>query len=770
MHCRLWTFVLWGTGLIGLAGCTAHNLETRLISSFIENLEKSDIEELKDGTSVDFKGSALRHEKAVEAFKMLNLPEGKVTVVSVKETSPDEKRVLVKVGEQQRKLYFDLIRDTKTNKWVVHDVEIKKNLKPGQVNKSVTEQMDLLLSIQELLDAWESGERDLILAASTADLRKSLEPLPAKSLKQFSARIMSDFKRDKVKPTVDGHAKMALVRLKRKGVETLITMRLEEDKWVADDIAIDSKKENGSMPSLRKHTHVMLTAIRFCEAYQTGNKDELVKLSDPGFYRRALLRADLARVPLPVTDPEKEDFDIKLMATRAEVLIKREDQIVQLSLSQGPPQLDDEGNPIETEASVTKPFLVEEITFHEISTNQDKRLSAMTSSSSLVLVFAEALSRGDLKSLRIESTTDFQNRVWSKIELDDYAELPLDQIESVPPVILDTAFKGPLTEVTVNQGSTPLTYVLRDQNGRLLVDDVLTPALDRPNSLKMTLEVQIPLRNFAKGLRTNQMRLVRDNASREFNKLVFQSMNRLPQLRSDPAPFLEEPVNRIQLNTDRALLVLGDEHFGAKVLMNKEGDHYVIDDITMINGVQQAQRTGLKQSLREMVLKGTRFGTNTAKTPHVVESLEENADSKPVVLGADRTPKFELDSDATSSGSRIERASYRSTGREKAPVQERGRRPSPRRSADRDAEYEKDVNADADLDLLDMIEAEESPSRSAAVRSARDYPVQRAGGVMDSAESTDPILDLLDGESGTDSQYSSPSGNVDDIDVIQPPE
>src|SRR5205085_100205 len=112
-------------------------------------------------------------------------------------------------------------------KWVVDDVQFKKNLKPGQVNKSVTEQMDLLLSIQEFLDAWEGGDRKEILATSTVDLRRSLEPLPPQSLKQFTAKVTADLKRDTIKPEVEGHAAMALVSLKRKGGGIALTMRLE---------------------------------------------------------------------------------------------------------------------------------------------------------------------------------------------------------------------------------------------------------------------------------------------------------------------------------------------------------------------------------------------------------------------------------------------------------------------------------------------------------------------------------------------------------------
>lgn len=783
MQCRLWSLLLCGAGMFGMAGCMSVGLnmsngfkqltyssESSVISEFINDLAKSDIEELKEVSSTDFKGSALRHSKAVDAFKMLNIPEGKVNVVEVKEKSDEEKRVLVKVGEKERKLYFDLIYDSKEKKWVVDDVQFKKNLKPGQVNKSVTEQMDLLLSIQEFLDAWEGGDRSEILATSTIELRRSLEPLPAQSLKQFTAKVTADLKRDSIKPEVEGHAAMALVSLKRKSGGIQLTMRLENAKWLADDIAVESKKEEGAISSVRKQAQVLLTAIRFCKAYQADNKPELEKTSQIRFFRSVLEHADLSKVPLPIKQADEEDYDVKLLATRAEVLVKRQDQIMHLTLSQGPQELDDEGKVIEANAEAGKPFLVDEVTLHEISTKQEKRLSAIFSSQSLVLVFAEALANADLKSLRFESTSDFQNRVWSRIELDDMGDLSLQQIESKRPVILDTAFRGPLTEVTVNQGSTPLTYVLRDQNGRLLVDDVLVPALDRPNSLKMNLEVQIPLLNFARGLRIGDMRLVRDHASREFNKLVFQSMNRLPKIQSDPEPFLAVPLNQVQLTADRAILFLGDEKFGAKVYMLKEVDHYMIDDILMISGPQQSQRTGLKQSLRQLVLSGTRFGNAAAKNPLIPGSADDSEDAGPAVLRSDR--KGQTDSDLelngpTSSGLRGPRITP--VERIRQPIRDSRANTNEVRARKTDSlddleaeldrqessQFKQDAEPELEADAIETPRSRRAPDRRSSVRPRQSMRVS-------------DDLEQYGDDSRIPPSQSQPSDDGDDIDVIQP--
>ena len=648
MQRRLWSLVLCGAGLAWLAGCAqnlifAHGMEKRTISSFIESLEKADFEDLNKATSPDFKATALRHKEAVDAIKLLNIPAGDVTVVKVDDESPDQKRVLVEVGERKRKLYCDLVKDEKTNRWVVDDVEFKRRLKPGQVNKSVTEQMDLLLSIQEFLDAWEGGKRDAILNTSTPELRKSLEPLPESGLAKFTSKVTADLNRSKMKPEVEGHANMALVRLPRKVGEIMLTLRQIDGRWLADDLAVQSRREGDTIPSLRKQAQVMLTAIRFCEAYRKNDKPELQKLCVTRFYRSNLDAADLSQVPLPNIDTGKGDVDIKLLMSRADVLIKQDSQIIRLSLTQGPPQFDDEGRPVDTSLTSMKPFLVEEVTLHDLAAKQEKRLSALFSSQSVVQLFAQALADRDLKAIRLSATSDFNSRVWKRVELEHVGTLPLDAINSRNVHITDTRFHGALTEVTVNQGQTPLTYILRDQNGSLLVDDVLTPALERPNSLKMCLEVVIPLQAFTEAMASRNVAVVRANSSREFNKLVFQSMDRIPKLKVEPTPFLQAPVNRIQLTTDRALLVLGDDRYGAKVHMNKEGEHYVVDDIMMIWGVQQSQRTGLKQALRQLVVGGTQIGsTQPRQTAPRDEPLEDEE-----ALETERVIPTDLKSEST---------------------------------------------------------------------------------------------------------------------------
>lgn len=626
MPCKLWSVFVCGAGLLSFAGCAAHRLETRAITAFIESLEKSDIDELKANTSDDFKQTALRHKEAVDAFKMLNLPAGKVEVLDVKDKEDGGKRVLVEVGERKRRLYCDLIFNEETKKWVIDDIEVKRKLRPGEVKKTISQQMDMLLSLEEILDAWESGNRSQVLALCSPDLKGNLEPLPEPAMKRFIRQIAKDLKREGMKPEIEGHANTALATLKRKSGELKIKLQLCDGKWLAEDIAVISRREEESMSSLRKHALVMLTAIQFCDAYQKSDKVELERVCLSKFYRLNLDSSDLKRVPLPALDPGSDSYDIRIIANRGEVVLKQPEQVIQISLTQGLLKLDEQGETVEEEANGYKPFLVEEVTLHSLESGEDKRLSALFSSQSIVQLFAQALSEHDLKVVQLSATNDFNSRVWRRIELSQLGLLPLNEFDSGTLKIIDTRFRGPLTEITVDQGETPLTYVLRDQNGKFLVDDILIPALDRPNSLKQNLEVIIPLRFFTEGLKHRDVKQLQATASREFNKLVFQSMDHLPNLKIEPSQFLDQNVNRIELTSDRALLVLGDDQHGAKVFMTREDERFTVDDVVLIGGQEVGQRSGLKLMFRQIVVTGTQFGSQMTKTTEEESETVEQVD------------------------------------------------------------------------------------------------------------------------------------------------
>ena len=189
------TSALCGWTLSVCCGC-AHMLETRTIELFAQALEQQNLKELRASTSDEFAEKALRRTEALKDFEFLNLPEGEVTVVKViDEVTDDEqqvKQVTVEVGEKKRKLRYRLLKDDDTEKWVVDDIHMRQKRKGLTAASSVTEQMDLFLSVREFLTAWERGDRNQVLAVTTPELGQLLGELHPAYLAQITKQMIGE--------------------------------------------------------------------------------------------------------------------------------------------------------------------------------------------------------------------------------------------------------------------------------------------------------------------------------------------------------------------------------------------------------------------------------------------------------------------------------------------------------------------------------------------------------------------------------------------------
>ena len=598
-------WMLSGWCLCTSIGC-AHLVETRTISAFTESLQKADLEHLKQLSSDDFQETVLRRDDALEAMKQLNLPSGEAKVLDVKEVSANERKVTVEVGEKKRKVVFRLTRDGRSNKWVVNDLELKRRLKPGQVSQTVSEQMDLLLSVRECLAAWETGDREQVLHVATPEFRGVLESLPPACLEKLTKEVAGDMKvQSGLRPEIEGHQDTAVVRMNRSGGEMYLTLHRVDEVWKVDDAHVQSKKNGAHVPSIRKLSAAIMAGVAFDEAYRAGDAKGLAEAATEKFYKECLASADLTLAPLSEVLLRDGQFDVKLQSPKATLIVHRGDEYVEFALVETTAAT-------EAKQDLNATFRVEEVTFHAARGDAEKRLSAMLTAPAVMQVFAEALAARDLKMLRLGATQDFNERVWEQLNFATMPEMPLERIGRESPEVQDVAYKGPITEITVLQGRTPMTYVVRDQAGVLLVDDVLLPALDLPSSLKATLELMVPIRTFSAGFQTKQLKLLKDSASTDFKRIVLNHLQSVPTIANAPYGYLKSPLSKVTLAPDRAIVVLGDERWGAKVFLLKEGNRYVVDDVSLVNGIEQNQRVGLKQQLRAQYAYG---GSDDATAP-----------------------------------------------------------------------------------------------------------------------------------------------------------
>lgn len=590
-------------GWLSLSGC-ANVVETRAIEQFGIALQSNDMQKIKNATSTGFEERALRKDEALDDLKLLRLPTGDLEIDKVEQVSETLKRVTVMVGESKQKLKYQLKLDPQTKKWVVDDIYLKQKKDGVTATKSVTEQMDLLLSVREFLDAWKDGDRDDVLRTVTPEFAETLRPLSPAYLNRLTQQVIGKQKTGKrLQPRAQLDENIAHVRLPIAVGELWLTAKRADGHWLVDEVEVSSREEKEAVPSTRQLAQVTHTATAFLNAYQAGDKSRLQSLCTPKFYSGSLAPANLSHVTLPSGDVPADSVQIhvawqgfsttdpqeaQLRGKHSDFVVEGPNEVLKLSL------LREEADDSDHKAK----YLIEEATLYELDSRQEKRLSALFTAHALVQIYAEALASRDLETLRASSSLDFDRRVWRSLHAGLVHEMPLREIEDATPKIQSTVFSGSLTEVTVTQGTRALTYMLQDRQGELLVDDVLLPTIGRPSSLKATLELMLPVLDFAAGLRLGQLDSLQRQSSSDFNRLVWHQTPKIPNIGHDIVQHLHTPLVSVEQSDDRALLVLGDDKFGAQVTLVRESGRFVVDELLLITGTMPLDHIELKRHLR----------------------------------------------------------------------------------------------------------------------------------------------------------------------------
>lgn len=589
-------FLLCGTVLGLSAGC-AHMVESQVVTAFARSLQDHDSSKLIAETSAEFESKAIKGDETFRALKMIELPEGMPKVTFVKAIKDEEgkhvvaKRVTAVVGKDKRKLYFTLKRDGKSNRWVVDDLFLSKD--DLENNKSVAIRLGVLLALQESLDAWKSGGREQILASATPEFGQALGDLTTLQLAQFAKKVTADMaETTKVVSNEyigDETAEMLIV----KGDNDLI-LRFQRDgqRWRLDDLAVRSngrlRSAGNDIASARLVAAAMGSALKFESAFRKSDKRVLEQVCTPAFFEGSLAPSNLSQVHLPETGPGLDDFDIKLDNARATFVVRSGNEELTISMKQmKPEQLHD-----------IPRYLVDDVTIYDLKSSQDKRLSSLFTAQVTMENFHNALATRDVESLRKNSTHDFNERVWTRTTAAHFDGLPMARIAPVRPTILQTQFKGSLTEILIEQGERPMTYVLRDEGGRMLVDDVLTPATDWPESMKGSVEVMLSILNFRAALAASNMIAIRGTATSDFTRFAWDHFQMAPQFDLNPDDFLKAPLTSISRSESRAEVVFGNARHGARFKMVRERDQFQVDDVTLVAGPLDREQIPMKRTIR----------------------------------------------------------------------------------------------------------------------------------------------------------------------------
>ena len=587
-------------GLIAPAGCS-HLVETRSVTRFTGAFEDRDISALRDATSTEFRKRALRDKSAVEAMDLLELPEGKVSVAEVEEVSNNRRRVKVEFeSDDQVKtpMTFELSREGKSGAWLVDDLLLKQSRRGKTVTRSATDLMDLLLSVHEFQRAWASGERQRLLASTSESFSEKLSQIPAPYLTQLANRVaVRDGRTFSSRPRASLDKGTAQVRYNGPEGETVLALTLEPAGWRVDDIVFSSTSSKRRPESVRLLASVIARAAGFLDAYNTADRPGLKEHSSSRFFSTCLARADLSELELPRSAAIDAKAEVRLQKTFSDILVKRPGGMVRLSLERE--AVPDTSS--KTGDLASSGFRVNEVTLVDFSTQQERRVSAVFTAQARMRLFLAAARQHDLLAIRHNSSTDFNTRVWNQVSPTVLPEVLGLAFSEGQTQVSGTVFQGAVTEITITQGNRALTCVLREQNGVLLVDDIMVPTTTLPGSLKKQFERLIPVIGFRQAIQRGDASEVSAVSSADFNRLVWSQVDdRFPAQAGRVARFLRPMPTQIRVIEDgREEVTLGDRQFGARVALVKESRGFRVDDVELLAGAPVDSRpTMVKQVLR----------------------------------------------------------------------------------------------------------------------------------------------------------------------------
>lgn len=593
---RLLFVLIMAVGSLGLGTGCAHFVEARAIEKFTRAVETDDLDRLKSSTSSAFRRVALRRPKAVHDLKILDLPSGETTVLNVQDVSETEKRVTAAVGPTQREVTYILVRDPDSNKWVVDDVAMQQNRDDVTVTRTLTEQMALLMNVRDFLSAWAEGTRQEVLAAVAPELRVPLQGLPPAYLADLTRQVLGEAAGD---PAGGQNAEIngdtAVVRIPRGTGRLVLSMDRLDGTWLVSDVTVESRRNEDSMASLRKQAEALQSVTQFLEAYNAEDRSALEKVCSRGLYRGSLAFADLSLVSLPTAGVPPEGYEVSVQEHGADVVLPGETEIVKINLTRAG---DDTAEPPEGA------YRVDDVTLYELEGDQEKRLSAVFTGHSVLQLFWESLQDGDVPMLRKVSTADFTNRIWRRLDGASLRRMPLAGLDAGPPRILSTEFQGAVTKIEADHEGTSATYILRERQGEVQVDDVHLSGKEKPRSLKKRLELMIPLHRFMAAVREHRIDGLQQVSSRDFSQLIWDRLDRIPAMVFVALDHLNQSPTAIHRNDGEAVIELGTEDQGARVWLVREQGRWLVDDILLVAGPDAEQQAKLKETIRRRMAEG----------------------------------------------------------------------------------------------------------------------------------------------------------------------
>jgi len=570
------------------------------LQRFMNAMDLKQLDAVRLTSTPRFKQYALSHPDSYSDLELLNLPTGEVEVLEIDQVSEVEKRVKAAIGENKQKLTFVIGFDADQNEWLVDDIFMKQKKDGVIAVRSVSEQMQLLVTVREFMESAQNEDRDQLLSQTSMEFRELLTDIPMQSFEKMRMKIAGEKPMKSLQPQAQMDETKAIVKIHRLSGQILMTLVMEENTWKVDDVAIESREDQYHISSLRRTSAVMKAAVDFVKAYQAQDREALAAVSDNRFFKYVLQDADLTSFPLPVKEMLDQDYRIKASGNIATIVIPVGHDVVTIDL--------DQGDSFDTEDRTTiRHYKVTEVTHFDAANQQQRRLSSVFTSQATLKAFMTALQSRDLDILSRLSTPDFNTLAWNRLDKNTVMTVPIEGVGTGEPKLIWSNYQGDLTEFRIMQGEYVVTYQVRDWNGEQLVDDVLVSLPDRPQSLKNTLALTIPLHQFNTGIATDDLVKVQRSVSGDFNRLVWKHLASIPPITKNTLGYYQQTLGKVQIRGKEAELHLGNQHRGAQIKMIKEHEQWLIDDIVLQSPETQLQTAELKQMMRMQVAGGTLY-------------------------------------------------------------------------------------------------------------------------------------------------------------------
>jgi hypothetical protein len=573
-----------------------YNAELIAVQRFVNAVELERLDAVRLTCSQRFGERALSHPDSFADLDVIHLPTGEVEVLKLDNVSETEKRVQVAIGEHKQKLTFALQFDADQQEWLVDDIFMRQKKDGVIAVRSVSDQMQLLVTVRKFMEAAQNKDKPALLANTTLGFQNILTELPDQAFERIRTRIAGEKPMNSLTPEAQLSEDKAVVKIHRLSGQLLMTLVVADGAWKINDLAVESREDQYHIPSLRHTASVIKTGVDFLKAYQAGDRERLQEVSEPRFYRYNLSDADLSSFPLPVDEMLESEYQIKAQGRIATIVVPVGDDIVTLDL---------ERDDFNEETQDSDEYRVKELTYFSARNGQEQQLSSVFTSQSTLKVFAQALSERNLQVIKRLSTPDFNQLVWDRLDEQSIKTLPIEGWQAGPYRIIRQDYRGKLTEFAVQHGEYVVTYQIRDWNGEQLVDDILVRIPDRPRSLKNTLALIIPVHQFVGGIASDDLLQIQHSVSRDYNRLVWKHLAGVPAVAKDSLQYCLQPLGNIQIRAEEADVHLTGATLGAKVKLVREDERWLVDEVHLLSHDGQMETAELKQTMRMQVADGT---------------------------------------------------------------------------------------------------------------------------------------------------------------------